>query len=234
MVRQSRNDLPQNGRPNAGPSRAAIREGSGITPRGENLRAVSFVWTGTMQTTSLARPWVGWEGTLDVRAQAEVRERFLRLAGGELERAYRLAGLLLGDGRDAEDATQEALLRAWTRLGTLSDPAAFRPWFDRILVNICRDRLRRRVKVRFVPIEAGAAATTADPFCDLLARDEALRALDALDADERTVVVLHYWADLPLADVAARTGWPIGTVKSRLHRALAKAGTRLRDAEPGR
>jgi len=184
-----------------------------------------------MQATSVARPWRGLEGALDGRADVEVRERFLRLAGGELDRAYRLAGLLLGDARDAEDATQEALLRAWTRLGTLSDPAAFRPWFDRILVNLCRDRLRRRVKVRFVPIEDGAGATIADPFRDLLARDEALRALDALDADERTVVVLHYWADLPLADVAERTGWPIGTVKSRLHRALGKAGTRLRDAE---
>ena len=82
-----------------------------------------------------------------------------------------------------------------------------------------------------MPIEDGASATIADPFRDFLARDEALRALDALDADERTVVVLHYWADLPLADVAERTGWPIGTVKSRLHRALGKAGARLRDAE---
>jgi RNA polymerase sigma-70 factor (ECF subfamily) len=187
-----------------------------------------------MRATSWARPWRGLEGALDGGTGVEVRERFLRLAGGELDRAYRLAGLLLGDARDAEDAVQEALLRAWTRLGTLSDPAAFRPWFDRVLVNICRDRLRRRSKVRFVPIEAGAGATAADPFRDLLARDEALRALDALDADERTVVVLHYWADLPLADVASRTGWPIGTVKSRLHRALGKAGARLRAAEAGR
>ena len=183
-----------------------------------------------MRITSLARPWYELEGILDVRSDQEARERFLRLAGSEVDRAYRLACLLLGDARDAEDATQEALLRAWTRLGSLADPAAFRPWFDRILVNVCRDRLRRRSKVRFLPLESGAGATTVDPFRDLLARDEALRALGALDADERTVVVLHYWADLPLADVAGRTGWPIGTVKSRLHRALGKAGARLRDA----
>jgi RNA polymerase sigma-70 factor (ECF subfamily) len=183
-----------------------------------------------MRNTSLARPWYELEGTLDVRNDHEVRERYLRLAGGELDRAYRLAGLLLGDAHDAEDATQEALLRAWTSLATLRDPAGFRPWFDRILVNICRDRLRRRTKVRFLPLETGAGATTADPFRDFLARDEALRALSGLDSDERTVLVLHYWADLPLADVAERTGWPIGTVKSRLHRALGKAGARLRDA----
>ena len=167
---------------------------------------------------------------MDGRADTATRERFLRLAGGELDRAYRLAGLILGDAGDAEDATQEALLRAWTRLGTLSDPAAFRPWFDRILVNICRDRLRRHTKVRFLALDAGAGATIADPFRDLLARDEALHTLDALDTDERTVLVLHFWADLSLADVAERTGWPIGTVKSRLHRALGKAGVRLREA----
>ncbi|MHB8959269.1 MAG: RNA polymerase sigma factor [Candidatus Limnocylindrales bacterium] len=122
-----------------------------------------------MRTTSLARPWCELEGTLDVRTDQEARERFLRLAGGELDRAYRLAGLLLGDARDAEDATQEALLRAWTRLGSLADPVAFRPWFDRILVNVCRDRLRRRSKVRFLPLESGSGATTADPFRDFLA-----------------------------------------------------------------
>jgi RNA polymerase sigma-70 factor (ECF subfamily) len=196
----------------------------------ENRFAVPFVWTGTMRTTSLARPWCELEGALDRGSDLEVRERYLRLAGGELDRAYRLAGLLLGDARDAEDATQEALLRAWTGLGTLRDPAGFQPWFDRILVNICRDRLRRRSKVRFLPLASGAGATTADPFRDFLAHDEALRALAGLDADERTVLVLHYWADLPLVGVAERTGWPIGTVKSRLHRALGKAGARLRDA----
>jgi RNA polymerase sigma factor (sigma-70 family) len=67
-----------------------------------------------------------------------------------------------------------------------------------------------------------------------LNRDEVVRAMSGLSADERLVVVLHYWADLPLADVAERTGWPIGTVKSRLHRALGKAGDRLRDAEARR
>jgi len=187
-----------------------------------------------MRAISLARPWCEREGALDGDTSAEVRARFLRLAGGELDRVYRLAGLLLGDASDAEDATQEALLRAWSRLASLSDPSAFRPWFDRILVNVCRDRLRRRSRVRFVAIDAGAAATTADPFRDLLARDEALRAMDRLDADERTVVVLHYWADLPLAEVAERTGWPVGTVKSRLHRALTKVGAALGEAEAGR
>ena len=170
------------------------------------------------------------EGTLDVGEASESRERFLRLAGRELDRAYRLAGLLLGNRADAEDATQEALLKAWTSLGSLRDPAGFAAWLDRILVNVCRDRQRRRGRIRFVPIDepgAGPDRATADPFRDVLDRDETTRALAILEPDERVVVVLHYWGDLTLAAVAERTGWPIGTVKSRLHRALGKLEARL-------
>jgi len=196
----------------------------------ENRSAFPFVWMGTMRAIELARPMRPLEGTLDVGGATETRERFLRQAGRELDRAYRLAGLLLGDRSDAEDATQEALLRAWTSLGSLRDPAGFQAWFDRILVNLCRDRLRRRGRVRFIPIEgpgAGPERATADPFRDVLDRDETTRALAVLEPDERVVVVLHYWGDLTLAAVAERTGWPIGTVKSRLHRALGKLEARL-------
>lgn len=183
-----------------------------------------------MQAIAVARTGNAWEGTLGTGMDTETRERFLRQAGRELDRAYRLAGLLLGDRSDAEDATQEALLRAWKSLGSLRDPAGFQAWFDRILVNVCRDRLRRRSRIRFVTIDgAGVSADrpTADPFRDVLDRDEALRAIEVLDTDERVVVVLHYWADLPLTAVAERTGWPVGTVKSRLHRALGKLKARL-------
>ena len=147
--------------------------------------------------------------------------RFRALAIGELDRAYRLAGLLLGDATEAEDATQEALLRAWSGLSSLRDPAGFQAWFDRILVNVCRDRLRRRGRVRFIPLDTVAEPVAeADPFRGVLERDEVVGAMALLDPDQRVVVVLHYFADLTLAAVAQRTGWPEGTVKSRLHHAL--------------
>lgn len=151
----------------------------------------------------------------------DAAERFLRLAGGELDRAYRLAGLILGDRHEAEDATQDALLRAWRSAASLRDPAGFQAWFDRILVNACRDRLRRRGKVRVIDLDEGLAVpSTRDPFRGIADRDEVLRAMTALDDDLRIVILLHYWADLTLEGVAERVGWPVGTVKSRLHRAL--------------
>ena len=74
----------------------------------------------------------------------DAHARFLQLARRDLDRAYRLAGLILGDALEAEDAVQDALLRAWRSAGTVRDLEGFQAWFDQILVNGCRDRLRRR------------------------------------------------------------------------------------------
>jgi RNA polymerase sigma-70 factor (ECF subfamily) len=145
----------------------------------------------------------------------------LDLADRGLDRAFRLAGLILGDHAEAEDATQDALVRAWRATTTLRDPAGFDAWFDRILINVCRDRLRRRGKVRVLTLDGEAGTVFVDdPFRNVYADDELLVAMRALGDDERLVLILHFWADLTLAAVAARLDCPVGTVKSRLHRGL--------------
>ncbi len=159
--------------------------------------------------------------------------RWHRLAAAGLRRSYHLAGLILGHGADAEDAVQDALLRSWRELGTLRDDDRFEAWFDRILVNACRDRLRRQRRVRFVPLPDDPAVADRDPFRSVIERDAILRAADGLGIDERTVVVLHYWADLTLEEVARRTGSPAGTVKTRLHRALRSIRAALGDERGG-
>lgn len=179
-----------------------------------------FVWIGVMLFRTAPALELR-EGHLGTARAGEAGERFLHLANGELDRAYRLAGLILGNQAEAEDATQDALFRAWQSMGSLRDPAGFQAWFDRILVNICRDRLRRRRRITFIPIDPESAEPDRrDPFRAVLDRDEVLRAMSHLDTDERLVVVLHYWADLTLDGVAERLGWPVGTVKSRLNRGL--------------
>jgi len=122
------------------------------------------------------------EAALTNGGKADTAESFLRLAGGELDRAYRY---------EAEDATQDALFRAWRAGSTLREADGFRTWFDRILVNVCRDRLRRRGTVRLVAVD-GALATRAagDPFRTILDRDEVVRAMASRDDDLRIVIVL--------------------------------------------
>jgi RNA polymerase sigma-70 factor, ECF subfamily len=187
----------------------------------------AFVWNHVMLTRTVRaiQPTLELrEGDLGPAGTGEAGQRFLRLANAELDRAYRLAGMILGDRIEAEDATQDALLRAWRSAASLRDPNGFQAWFDRILVNICRDRLRRRRRIVFSPLDLDGPQADrpdqADPFRALLDRDQVVRAMAGLNPDERLVVVLHYWADLTLDGVAERLGWPVGTVKSRLHHAL--------------
>ena len=143
-----------------------------------------------------------------------------RMSRTDMDRAFRLAGLILGRADDAEDAVQEALARAWRSAGSLRSESSFTPWFDRILVNVCKDRMRRGRRIRFVQLGAGADVAGIDPFREVLDRNQAVAAMNALTADQRIVIVLHFWADMTLEAVADRTGWRLGTVKSRLHQGL--------------
>jgi RNA polymerase sigma factor (sigma-70 family) len=155
-------------------------------------------------------------------------ERFLELARDGLDRAYRLAGLFLGDAEEAADATQDALVRAWRSSGSIRDETTFAAWFDRILVNVCRDRLRRRRRIRFIPInDATESIQLPDPFRAMAETDEINGAIQTLDPDLRAVIVLRFWADLTVEAVAGRLGIPAGTVKSRLHRALRELDREL-------
>ncbi len=137
-----------------------------------------------------------------------------------LAASYRLAALVLGDRDEAEDATHEAILSAWSRIGGLRDPAAFDAWFDRILVNVCRDRLRHGRVLPLVDLEAADDAPTPDEFAGVRRRDEIGRAFGRLNPDQKLAVVLRYWGDRSIDEIAAATGTRAGTVKSRLHYAL--------------
>lgn len=142
---------------------------------------------------------------------------FARLADRHLARSYRLASLILGSELEAEDAVQDAAAAAWERFAGLRETASFEPWFDRILVNGCRDRLRGRGRVRMLDLDAAPERPTADASGGIAEREALRGALVRLSADQRTVVVLRYYGDMSLEEIAKRTGERLGTVKSRLH-----------------
>ena len=158
------------------------------------------------------------EADLGNAVAGEAAERFLCLANGELDRAYRLAGILLGDRHEAEDATQDALVRAWLRWDQVKDPERIAAWFGRILINVCRDRLRAR---RANPVRWFGGDPSADTGRALGEREALWQALADLSVDQRIVLVLRYYLDLSVEAIAERTGVPSGTVKSRLHHALS-------------
>jgi RNA polymerase sigma-70 factor, ECF subfamily len=165
----------------------------------------------------------------------ERRDAFERFTQTRLERAYRLAGLILRDRSEAEDAVHDAAIQAWLHWADLRDQARLDAWFDQILVNACRARLRRR---RIPPLASvgldrpsDAGMTTVDSLAGLDERDRVYRALAGLDPDHRIAVVLHYVADLSVAEIARRTGAREGTVKSRLHYALRQLRAALEAAE---
>ena len=162
--------------------------------------------------------------------EVERRAAFERFTQSRLERAYHLAGLLLRDRSDAEDAVHDAAVQAWLHWGELRDPERMDAWFDRILVNGCRARMRRRT-IRPLVFVNGAEAPGPDAFAGLHEREILHRALATLDADHRVAVVLRYIADLAPAEIAARTGEREGPVKSRLHYAQRQMRAALDAAE---
>lgn len=180
--------------------------------------------------------------TSQIRAEGVSRETeatrtpdaFVTLATAQAQPAYRLAGLILRDAIEAQDATQEAFLRAWQAWPKLREAERFDPWFSQILVNVCRNRLRSRPPVRWLPLEDDRGGpTVADPFRAAIARDEVGRLVATLSRDHQIVVALRFWADWSLADIATKLGVPLGTVKSRLHNALGALRKELESQPEG-
>ena len=158
---------------------------------------------------------------MDVRlieqAQAGDRDAFARLAAEVSDRLYGLAVRILRDPEDAGEALQTALVQIWRDLPNLRDPDRFDAWTYRIVLNSCRSD-RRRTKRSLVTFElAPEDSVVADAQMSIARRDELERAFKALGHDHRAVVVLYYYEDLSVPQIATALGISSGTVKSRLH-----------------
>ncbi len=144
------------------------------------------------------------------------REEAVRaLLLSRLDAAYRLATCILRDPVAAEDAVQEAALRAWAMRRGLRDPDRAEAWFARIVVNVCRADIGTRSRQR--TMAQTEAFTASDDSAEV--RDEVGRAVARLTPDEQVVVAMRYGRDLTIPQIAQFTGIREGTVKSRLHNA---------------
>jgi RNA polymerase sigma-70 factor (ECF subfamily) len=170
---------------------------------------------------------------LVARAQSGDRAAFDALAASRYDQLYAVGRRILRDGHAAEDAVQEALIRAWRDLRSLREPERFDAWVYRLLVRACYDHTRRRrpFEVTIKPIDE-QRSDPADDIAVVAHRDELERAFLKLSVDHRAVLVLTHYAGLPAADVGRALGIPVGTVRSRLHYAIRSMRTALAHPAP--
>ena len=148
--------------------------------------------------------------------------------------AFRTACLILGDAGEAEDACQEAFVKAYRALDRFRTGSPFRPWLLTVVANEARNRRKaagRRAGLVLRAAEGGGReGASPSPEASVVAaerRAELLEALGGLREEERLVISLRYFLELSEGETAAALGCPRGTVKSRLSRAVAKLRERM-------
>lgn len=179
------------------------------------------------------------------RAKQGDPEAFSELVSLYEKKVYNLAYRLTGNHQDAEDMYQEAFLRVYRMLPDFRGDASFSTWLYRIVSNTCVDELRRRKRQRTVSINAAVETNDGEmerelPSDEDTPEDQLQRVevrhlvqygLEGLDEEFRLVLVLRYVNELSYNQIAEATGLPLGTVKSRLNRALKALKEKLSDLE---
>jgi RNA polymerase sigma factor (sigma-70 family) len=175
---------------------------------------------------------------LVVRAREGDRDAFSELVARSIGRLTAVARMILRDEYTAQDAVQDAFIEAWRSLPGLRDPDRFEAWMRRVLMRSCFVAIKRNKRVHAVEIQLTPADEPAIAGVErqLDDHDQLERGLARLTADQRAVVALVYYLDLPLADAAQAIGVPLGTLKSRLNRATQalRAAIEADDRMPSR
>ena len=169
------------------------------------------------------------DSVLVAEARRGSREAADELFSRHWRAAWRTARAITNDAAAAEDVTQDAFERAFRALDRFDGRRPFGAWLHRIVVNRALNLVRD--ERRTVPLEAIAEPAAADP--DGLDH-ELLRIVATLPAERRVVVILRYGLGHPVAEIAELVGVPVGTVQSRLARALAELRAQLEVSDVGR
>jgi RNA polymerase sigma-70 factor (ECF subfamily) len=167
------------------------------------------------------------DATLVARALGGDRHAFADLVRRHQARALRLAYVICGSTQEAEDAVQEAFVKAHAALSRVRPDSPVRPWLMKIVANTARNRRRSgirrdRVTTRFAAMAVTPGAGPDDAALATLRDDALWAALGRLGQRDRRVLGLRYLADMTEAETAAALGVAPGTVKSRTSRALAR------------
>ena len=155
------------------------------------------------------------------RAAAGDVDAFEALVAARLSRAYGTASAILGSEADAYDVVQEAFVTTWRQLPKLRDRARFDAWLNKLIVNRCRDALRRRRRSREVLLDDALDLRSDDTFGAAGDMTALTTAFEQLSMEHRHLLVMHHLHRVPVADLARELRIPEGTTKWRLHAARA-------------
>jgi len=154
------------------------------------------------------------------RAREGDREAFALIVDASFDRCHEIARRILGESHLAQDATQQAMISIWRDLPKLREADRFEAWSYRITVNACYAEAKRarRSLPAIQPADDGPAIT--DEYGTAINRDQLDRAFSRQKLEHRAVLVLRYYLDMPVEEVATTLDIPLGTAKSRIHHAL--------------
>ena len=168
------------------------------------------------------------ESELVERARSGDRLAFAELVAIKGDGLYAAAFRIVRDVEVAQDAVQQALLDAWRDLPSLRDLSRFEAWVTRLVLRSCYDEVERQRRftshLNWLGVNAANRDEPSSPDSSLTMtqRDQLERGLRRLSADHRAVLVLRFYLDLPLTDIARRLEIPVGTARSRLHYSMRR------------
>jgi len=168
---------------------------------------------------------------VDVPATADFAggRDFDSLIGPHVDAGYRLAVTMLLDPDEARDAVQEAAVKAWRSLGRLREPDQARTWFLSIVANHCRSTMRRHWwQLGRNELPSAGAGWRED---DLVRSMDIAAAMRRLSPNDRAILQLRFYFDLPLEEVAQVLHISTGAARSRLYRAAGRLGPRLAEED---
>lgn len=141
-----------------------------------------------------------------------------------MQKAYYIALGFLHNAQDALDISQDSFIKAFRRIKRFDVERPFFPWFYKLLKNLCLDHIRRRGRIREVPLEEGRVL--ADEHEDREMKEILWKGIESLPVEQKEVIILRYFQQLSYQEIAEITGKPVGTVMS----SLFYAKKRLKDA----
>lgn len=169
-------------------------------------------------------------------AQAGDRDALITLLREIESHIYSTAYYILGNEQDAMDASQEALIRIYTKIHLYEEKAQFKTWAQRIVTNICIDKFRRSrptVSIEEHNMVFSAESSVEDTVVSSDVAKEIHAAIEQLPEQHRAVIVLRYIQDFSYNEIADSLDLPLNTVKSYLYRARQQLQSLLQEYQKG-